>query len=309
MNWLPRVVLAFSISLPYCASAATHRRTTKHRPRRAAPAASSLSRFTKAAVCKVSASPKKVMIIKQWHLGPKIATRTFKEKYPQERNQTAIYQALASEIRAKRLQVVVGEGCGPGEIDSSFKKSWNGWDYNELHKVSQTKGYDKIITQVPLKLEARFEDGVKTLCGDDDKLVQEGNLRLSNLRGWLNFSSRLREKYVDDKGKMYSDAAADLLKIPRSTPLPQILKKVDENMREDLMAFKQSLKDRNTSFVKTLTDADFSTAAVVIGGLHAEDLKSKVEAAGLNCEVLEPPGYQREDEQLLVDFERAIPHQ
>ncbi len=29
-------------------------------------------------------------------------------------------------------------------------------------------------------------------------------------------------------------------------------------------------------------------------------------AAGLNCEVFEPPGYQREDERLVQDFERAL---
>lgn len=265
-----------------------------------------MSKLTKVGSCAVTESPKKVYIVKQWHLGPKTITRTFKEKYPQERNQTAIYQAMAGDIKNKKLQVVVAEGCEEGEINSSFKAAWNGWDYNELHKVAQTKGYEKIITHVPLKLEARFDDGVKTLCGDNDRMIQEGNLRLSNLRGWLGFWTRLHEKYIDDKGKMYSDAAADLLKIPKDTPLPKMLENIKTRMKDDVEAFKKSLSERNDSFVKILQGADFGTAAVVIGGLHAEDLKNKVQAAGLNCEVLEPPGYQKEDEQLLVDFEKAI---
>jgi hypothetical protein len=42
----------------------------------------------------------------------------------------------------------------------------------------------------------------------------------------------------------------------------------------------------------------------VIGGLHAADLKAKLETAGLNCEILEPPGYARNSENLIRDFEK-----
>jgi hypothetical protein len=258
--------------------------------------------------CKaVTEGTKKVLIIKQWHLAPKTVTKGFKEKYPQERNQTAIYDALSDDIKKKKVQLVVAEGCESGtEINSKFTTAYNGWDYSELHKVAQTKGYNKILSHIPLKLEARYDDGIHTMCGDSDKLIQEGNLRLSNLRGWMGFWTRLHETYPDDKGKMYGDAAADLLKVPRTTPVPQLLSKIHDEMITDLGALRKSFADRNDAFVKTLNQSEFEVAAVVIGGLHADDLKNKVQAAGLACDVLEPPGYQREDEQLLDEFEKAI---
>ena len=250
-------------------------------------------------------SKKTVYILKQWHLGPKTETKGFKEKYPHEKNQTAIYKDLVNRVKAGKLQVVVAEGC-EGEINKDFKTAFNGWDYDSLNKIAQTKNYERIITMVPLKVEARMTDKVLTICGDNEKLIQEGNLRLSNLRGWVGFWTRLRETYPDDKGKLYADAAAELLKVPKTTPMPDLIKQVQAKIKEELAAFKKSLNDRNDSIVKSLQAAEYESAAVVIGGLHTDDLKEKVQAAGLACEVLEPPGYPKEDEKLIQDFEKII---
>lgn len=246
------------------------------------------------------------MIVKQWHLAPTTITKSFREKYPQERNQTAIYQALNDLVKKKKLQVVVGEGC-EGEINSDFKTAFNGWDYESLKKQAQTKGFDRIVTQIPLKLEARHGDKLLTLCGDNDKQIQEGNLRISNLRGWLGFWSRLSEHKGDpEKLKLYSEAAADLLKIPKETPAEEMQKKIKEKIKEELELFRKSLTERNTSFVKALEGKDFKTAAIVIGGLHAGDLKEKIQAAGYACDVYEPFGYVQEEEKLIQDFEKAL---
>lgn len=262
--------------------------------------------LTKVGSCTNTDAAKKVLIIKQWHLAPTTVTKGFpKERYPQERNQTAIYQMLSNQVKTQKLQLVVSEGC-EGEINGEFTPTFNGWDYGSLKKVSQTKGYEKILTLIPLKLEARWDDKVRTLCGDNEKLIKEGNVRLSNLRGWFNFSARLKENYVDDRGQLYAHAAAELLKVPKETPIPEILKQINGRVKEELAAFRKTLQDRNDSFVQVLQSQEFETAAVVIGGLHADDLKDKVEAAGLGCEVLEPPGYQREAEQLVLDFEKII---
>lgn len=262
--------------------------------------------LAKVATCQAPKDAKKIMIVKQWHLAPTTVTKSFREKYPQERNQTTIYRALNELVKKKKLQLVVGEGC-EGEINSEFKTRFNGWDLESLRKQAHTKGYERILTQVPLKLEARHGDNLLTLCGDDDKQIQEGNLRLSNLRGWLGFWSRLTEHKTDpEKLKLYSEAAADLLKTPKDTPLEQLQAKIKEKIREELDAFKKSLTNRNDAFVKALDGQEFKTAAIVIGGLHVTDLKEKIQAAGYACEVLEPYGYQREDEKLIAEFEKAI---
>lgn len=262
--------------------------------------------MTKIGSCKASESSKHVLILKQWHLAPKTITKSFKEKYPQEKNQTAIYQMLEEAVKRGDLQLVVSEGC-EGEINSEFKTAFNGWDYTSLKAQAYQRDYRKIITLVPLKIEAKFDDKILTLCGDNNELIQAGNMHLSNLRGWWGFYARLKENKEDQsQTNSYSAAAADLLKIPRDTPPAKLMLQIKDKIKSELELFHKSLRDRNDAFVKVLQAQDFKKAAVVIGGLHGADLRHKIEAAGLGCEELEPPGYQSDSERLIRDFERAL---
>ena len=295
LKWLIAIALV-STSL----FAKSHRRATVHK------ALPSRVHMTKVGTCEVEGPEKKVLVIKQWHLAPKTATHGFKEKYPQEKNQTAIYQMLEEGVKRDELQLIVSEGC-EGEINDDFKAVFNGWDLQSLKAEVGRKGYDKIITLVPLKIEAKYGAKVQTLCGDVETLIQEGNLRLSNLRGWMGFYTRLSENKNDgEKTKLFSESAADLLRIPRDTPPPQLMAQIRAKLKEELEAFRKSLDERDDAFVKVLSDHDFTKAAIVIGGLHAADLKTKLENAGLGCEILEPPGYQRDDEKLIEEFARAL---
>jgi len=257
------------------------------------------------ATCVKTDSPKTVRVIRQWPLPPMVFTKEFKEKYPNERNQTAIYSALLDDVKKKKVDLVVGEGC-EGDIGPEFTAVFNGWTFESLRKVAFTKSYDRILTHVPLKLAARFEDKLRVKCGDNAALIQEGNVRITNLRGWSGYLSHLREKYVDDRGKLYADGAADLLKISRATPLPELLTKVKDKVRGELAAFRRAIGERDDGFLKLVTETEFSTAAIVINGLHADDLKAKLQDAKLNCEIYEPPGYQKEDERLIQEFERLL---
>ena len=293
------ILLLLSLALPVAMA------KSRGKSRKAAPARSKIS-MTKVGVCEGAApDDKKILIIKQWHLPPTTFTKSFKEKYPQERNQTAIYKQLNEEIKAKRIDLVVAEGC-EGEIADGFKPAFNGWDLESLKAQAQTRGYEKILTNVPLKLEARHGANLLTLCGDNEALIQEGNLRLSNMRGWVGFLSRLGEKGDAEKLKLYGEAAATLLKEPKDTPPAELQAQIKTRLKEEIDLFRKSLSARNDSFVKTFEGREFKTAALVIGGLHAADLKEKIRAAGYACEVLEPPGYVREDENLIRDFENAI---
>lgn len=256
--------------------------------------------------CKVPKGAKLVSIIKQWHLPPKTATKGFKERYPQETNQADIYNAVSNMIKKKKIQLLVAEGC-EGEINSEFKPVFNGWDLESLKRESQRRGFDRVLTNVAMKLEARHADKILTLCGDNEKLIQEGNLRISNLRGWLGFWSRLSDSKNDpEKQKLYGEAAADLLRLSHDTPPEKLIEEIKERMKSDLEAFQKSLYERNDGFVKVVSEQNFENAAVVIGGLHAEDLKNKLQSAGIGCEVLEPRGYQREEEDLLRQFQNAL---
>lgn len=270
-------------------------------------------KMTKAGTCKPAqisepseGADKKIMVFKQWHLAPTTVTKGFKEKYQQEKNQTAIYKTLNELVKKKQVEVIVGEGC-EGEIDGTFKTAFNGWKIEDLEKQAQTKGFAKIVAHVPMKVEARWGDKIVTLCGDDEKLIKQSQLHLSNLRGWMGFWTRLSEPKPDEeKLKLYSDAAADLLKVPKDTPIEELKKTINQRSLDELALFEQSLSDRNAAFVKAVQSREFKTAAIVIGGLHANDLKLKLEQAGLACDVFEPPGYSRQDENLILEFATSL---
>ncbi len=247
-----------------------------------------------------------VMIVKQWHLAPRTINKGFKERYPQEKNQSAIYIALADRIKNKKMDLLLAEGC-EGEINEKFTGVFNGWDIETMKKQAQTKAFQKIISHVPMKLEARFDEKILTLCGDNDKLIQEGLVRLSNLRGWAGFYGRLTEPTSDvERQKLFAESAAGVLKIDKETPITELVPKIKEKIAEELEAFKKSLNERNDSFVKVLQGQTFKNAAIVIGGLHVDDLKAKIETAGYACEVMEPTGYARDDEHVIRDFEKAV---
>ncbi|MGZ3723115.1 MAG: hypothetical protein ACXVA9_09305, partial [Bdellovibrionales bacterium] len=181
------------------------------------------------------------------------------------------------------------------------------WDYASLKAQAFQKGYDKIITLVPLKIEAKYGEKIATFCGDNQDAIQEGLEKMTNLRGWTGFYVRLREfKDNPEKLKLYTDSAADLLKVPKDTPADKLLVQIKTRIKEELDTFKKSLQTRNDAFIKVLKEHEFGKAAVVIGGLHADDLREKLEKAGMGCEILEPPGYQADDEHLIQDFEKAL---
>ncbi len=262
-------------------------------------------KMTKVATCEGSAE-KKVLVFKQWHLAPTTVTKGFKEKYPHEKNQTAIYKTLSELVKKKQLEVIVAEGC-EGEIDGTFKPVFNGWSMPDLEKQAQTKNFERILTSVPMKVEARWGDKVVTICGDDLAMIKDSQMHLSNLRGWMGFWTRLSEAKPDDeKLKLYSEAAADLLKVPKDTKVEELKAKIGERSLGEIKEFEKSLHDRNGAFVKALGTREFKTAAIVIGGLHAADLKTKLQEAGYGCEVYEPPGYSSQDENLIQEFEKAL---
>jgi hypothetical protein len=294
---LPLCLLIFSLSFAFA--------KTSHKAK-APKAFPSKVHLEKVASCNVKDPAKMVWVFKQWHLAPKTVTKGFKEKYAQEKNQTAIYHVLEEGVKRGEFDFIESEGC-EGEINADFTPTFNGWDYTSLKAQAFQKAYDKILTLVPLKIEAKYGEKIATFCGDNLAQIQEGLEKSSNLRGWMGFYIRLNEfKDNPEKLKLYTDSAAELLKISKDTPRDKMLMQIKERIKDELTAFRNSLYARNDSFVKVLQEHDFKHAAVVIGGLHAADLRDKLEKAGLGCEVYEPPGYQPEDEKLVDDFQKAV---
>lgn len=256
--------------------------------------------------CPQTESPKTVWLIKQWHLAPETVTKGFREKYPQEPSQTAIYKFLSNSVQNKDIDLVVGEGC-EGEITEKFEKTFNGWNYTSLKAESKGKKYDRLLTHIPLKLEARWTDKVKSYCGDSEAMIREGQIRLSNMRGWYGFLLRFGDSQLAEDHKSELAAAANqLLKHRKPKAVKDLIPEIRTKLKEELASFENSLQKRNDAFIKILSEQDYKSAAVVIGGLHSEDLRSKVEKQGFNCKIYEPPRYPAEDESLIESFRKKI---
>lgn len=248
----------------------------------------------------------KINLIKQWDLSARTSTKGFKEKYAQEKNQTAIYKSLDQDVKDGKIQLIVAEGC-EGEMGPEFASTFNGWDYESLKSQSRLKNYERIITSVPLKIKAKHGEKIKVVCGDNLMSIQEGNLRLSNLRGWTGYWSKFEELKNDPaKLKPFAEAAAAVLKVPASTPSKDLADKIRAELKKEIEGLNTSISQRDEAFVKALSENQYATAAVVVGGLHMADLKTKLEQAGMACDIFEPPGYTREEEDLIQNFQNIL---
>ena len=249
-----------------------------------------------------------VWLVKQWHLSPKAETKDIaaSQKLPQAPNQTAIYEQLAEWISGGRIQVVFAEGC-EGEIKQNFKPAYNGWGMESLKAEIEKPEYTQIVTHIPLKIEARFNDKISTWCGDSNQLVERHSLAFSDVRGLLGYQTRLKQfENQSEKVKPYLESFIKINHLPKSTKVVDALKIIKTKLNAKVTEIKEIFKSRNETFVQVIQRHAGVESAVVIGGLHAEDLKARLEKAQYDCEVIEPTGYAPEDEKLFQDLEKMI---
>lgn len=264
------------------------------------------SRFIEFEKCQKTNSPILVHIVKQWHLSP--ATNTFAnptQELPQTPNQKSIFTELSNWIDKKELKTVIAEGCEE-ELTDKFPKVYNGWSMLELKKRVADTNYADLTANVPMKLEAKYGASLQTHCGDDEKLVKDGALALSNLRGLSGYYSRIKQYSGSSQAKAYLDGAIELLKLPKSTDEKSVLSALKDGILKEVQAFENSIQARNSTFVKTVEKIGSKNSAIVIGGLHTSNLKSQIEAKGWNCLVHEPQGYNSQMDHTLEEFKKLI---
>jgi hypothetical protein len=236
---------------------------------------------------------KHVWIFKQWHLSPGVDTHDPNKstKLAQRENQTAIYRQLDQWIKSHALSTVIAEGC-TGELTQGSPLKINGWNVGELKRESSGAHYDELLSSVPLKLEAKYGDAIKTLCGDDDELIRANGLAFSDARGTVGFLSRL-EQYKNDpeRARTYLEGVVGLYKMPADTTIPQALARLRLELGQAVMRARQAIDQRNERAVAAIQTATGPEVAVVFGGMHAAGIKKLLEKGKISCTVVEPVGY------------------
>lgn len=245
-------------------------------------------------------SERYVAFLKQWHLSPKANTVLSDPKtFDQFENQYAIYKQIEKWVQAGALDTVVVEGC-EGEIKAGFTTNFNGQTLEALSELAPEE-LDTALTQLGIKLKARFGDQLKVVCGDDEKLIQEHGLVLSDIRGFAGIYERATQSQNKDPKAYarYMSTARDVLKLAASSSDKEVLALLRQRIRERLDQYEELLHLRNDSFLKVMQGLNERTIAVVLGGLHTEDFYDQLGKRGDSCDFYEPAGYIENESGLL----------
>ena len=255
-----------------------------------------------AACAGAPASAKKVWIFKQWHLPPGTDSKAVTKPLPQQPNQTAIYRQLERWVTDGQMRTILAEGC-EGEIDDKFAKVFNGWSMTDLKAKSKTDTFAEITSHVPMKIEAKFADKVKTLCGDNETMIKQQNLLLSDLRGTVGFLTRLQDQ-DSKKADSYLIPAIEVFKFPAATSRSKAVQLLNQLLGERIGLLLKAIDERSMLFAQAIEKAPADKMALVIGGLHADALRKMLEERKLACSVVEPAGYAQDEEKLVADLQK-----
>lgn len=264
---------------------------------------SSLAKITDK--CSVKNPQKHVWIFKQWHLSPSVDTKNKKpSSIPQEKNQTSIFKQIDTWVKAKKMPLVLAEGC-EGEIKKGFSTPFNGWTLETLSKRSKDKSFDQIVTMVPLKLEARHGGKLVTYCGDKKSIIKKHQLAFSDARAAIGYYSRIDSKSRRSQ-QAFLKSAINAYQWPKNTTASAALVKLKDEVKKSIKEFLDLIHERNKSFVEAIKARSETQGALIIGGVHAADLKSQLEAQKIGCTIVEPVGYEDNEVKLVESLRKFI---
>ena len=242
-----------------------------------------------------------VFIYKQRHLRAKQITTDIEsgKKLPQYENQVDIFLKLRKQIENKEIDTVIAEGC-EGDIDKNFKYEHYGWSYEKLKINYKSKMYHEIMAHIPLKLEVLFQDKLKTICGDKTELLKQNAMAFSDLAGYSGFYTRLLQYKNDNNKKLFNKyAEAILINNIENKEVDPIQFTYDKTVQA-IKNIEKTIIERNKYFMEAIKKNRAKKIAIVIGGIHALDLKKRLKNAKILFQEVTPKGYSTEDEQLIT---------
>ena len=242
-----------------------------------------------------------VYVLKQWHLPPEVNTKLRQDAkpLPQTKNQSQIYAQLSEWVNEGTIDTAVAEGC-EGEIGPKLKLSFQGWSYEDLLAQVNDAKFGEILAHPILKLQAKYPKKIKALCGDSLSEIKRSQLALSDARADVGYFGKLSENQDHpQKLKPYMDGVIEMYHLKSDATYPEALKALTVDLKKSLNLFQDSTHERDLSFVRKINTADSKKPTVlVVGGLHALDLKEILEKKKMNCQIFEPLAYQNDEEAL-----------
>jgi hypothetical protein len=238
---------------------------------------------------------KEVTLYSQWHLPSEAKTLDIEQskKAKQYSHQKDLYLKIEKEFMAKNIDFLFQEGC-EGEIDKNFSSVYYGWDMQKLIAMRSDQSYPDIMVPVPMKMEAKYQDNIDTFCAERMELVKKQNLAFSDLRGNLGFFVRLKQNRIKDPAayERFKTSYLDLKNKPDYNG--NVVEFARTQTMEALHQVEQMIARRNEHMAEIIDSFKFKKASVVIGALHIEDLKEKLEKKDIKVTVVEDPQAKKE---------------
>ena len=251
-----------------------------------------------------------VILIPQWHLGPSINVQSGNvqsgTKLPQETNQRAIYTQLSSWIGAHTVDALLAEGC-EGDIAGLANKKFNGWSIEDLkNELAHQRTIDSILAPIAFKVDARYSKEITVTCGDDDKLIKENQLALSNLRGLAGFKLRIEQGTLSANDRQsYVNSAAEILKLPRNAKRDVVIAKLNSEIKKSITEFEMAIHLRDEGFISKANSIR-GIKVIVIGAAHLPDLKAQLAQKNIPFSIWTPVGLDDQDGQLIEQLKAKL---
>jgi hypothetical protein len=242
-----------------------------------------------------------VYVVKQWHLAPTVNTKTNPpaKPLPQTANQTEIYNQLSEWVKNGTIDTAIAEGC-EGEVGPSLKDAFQGWSYSDLQAHVTDKNYPELLAHPVLKLQAKYPKQAKSFCGDNVTEIKKAQLAMSDARADVGYAARL-EEYENNPAKLkpYLEGVISVYQLKSTTTEKEAELAVSADLKKSMETFQATLHTRDLSFAQKIETVNSpKPTALVIGGLHTQDLKAVFESKKMNCVIFEPVSYNS-DEELL----------
>ena len=246
-----------------------------------------------------------IHIFKQWHLSPKDKTTDIQKstQLKQFENQLDIYKSLASLIEKGEVKLILAEGC-ESKIKLSDSELFNGWSMKSLAKYKDSKDFDKIMAPIGMKLKVKYPN-LKVLCGDNLELIKENQKAMSDLRGYSSFYFRLVE-YQKSDAKKFDLYKKQLQSLFPKTTIEFPIKFALEKSIASLKMFERLIEERNLKFQRLARKHYQKNPAIIIGGLHTNDLRRRFDELKLNYKVYTPKGYENDELKLLDQLKENL---
>ena len=262
-------------------------------------------------LCFKEVKAQKIYLLKQWHLPSKVDTTEIEisKKLAQYANQKDLFEKVKVLVEENSVGILLSEGCEKMEIDKSFQTKFNGWSYAALEKVRKENTYQDILTLLPLKLEVYYLDKIKTLCIDNEELIHKSQIALSDIRAYVGYASRLEEFKQKKDQVSYDRYAKSLLTADQFSKKVDALKVAKEMALKAVDEFKKVNESREKIIIENIIALKLDpkeNMALVIGGVHADELAKSLGRHKWTVEIYTPKGYVDNDKGLLEEVRRKL---